>query len=82
MTLTAADLTGFMQEELGIDTDDVNTSSLLFTSGIVDSFSLVSLVTFIERQCGFTVQPDDVTLENLDSIQRIVDFAAARRQEI
>ncbi len=82
MTLTAADLTGFMQEELGIDTDDVDSSSLLFTSGIVDSFSLVSLVTFIERQCGFTVQPDDVTLENLDSIQRIVDFAAARRQEI
>ena len=82
MTLTAADLTGFMQEELGINTDDVDSSSLLFTSGIVDSFSLVSLVTFIERQCGFTVQPDDVTLENLDSIQRIVDFAAARRQEI
>ncbi len=82
MTLTAADLTGFMQEELGIDTADVDSSSLLFTSGIVDSFSLVSLVTFIERQCGFTVQPDDVTLENLDSIQRIVDFAAARRQEI
>ena len=81
MTLTAADLTGFMQEELGIDTDDVNTSSLLFTSGIVDSFSLVSLVTFIERQCGFTVRPDDVTLENLDSIQRIVDFAANRLQE-
>lgn len=82
MTLTAADLTGFMQEELGIDTADVDSSSLLFTSGIVDSFSLVSLVTFIERQCGFTVQPDDVTLENLDSIQRIVDFAAARRQEV
>ncbi len=82
MTLTAADLTGFMQEELGIDTADVDSSSLLFTSGIVDSFSLVSLVTFIERQCGFTVQPDDVTLENLDSIQRIVDFAAARRQDI
>ena len=82
MTLTAADLTGFMQEELGIDTADVDSSSLLFTSGIVDSFSLVSLVTFIERQCGFTVQPDDVTLENLDSIQRIVDFAAARRQEL
>ena len=82
MTLTAADLTGFMQEELGIDTAEVDSSSLLFTSGIVDSFSLVSLVTFIERQCGFTVQPDDVTLENLDSIQRIVDFAAARRQEI
>lgn len=82
MTLTAADLTGFMQEELGIDTADVDSSSLLFTSGIVDSFSLVSLVTFIERQCGFTVQPDDVTLENLDSIQRIVDFAAARQQEM
>ncbi len=81
MTLTAADLTGFMQEELGIDTDDVDSSSLLFTSGIVDSFSLVSLVTFIERQCGFTVQPDDVTLENLDSIQRIVDFADTRLRE-
>ena len=81
MTLTAADLTGFMQEELGIDTADVDSSSLLFTSGIVDSFSLVSLVTFIERQCGFTVQPDDVTLENLNSIQRIVDFASNRLQE-
>lgn len=81
MTLTAADLTGFMQEELGIDTSDVDPSSLLFTTGIVDSFSLVLLVTFIERKCGFTVQPDDVTLDNLDSIQRIVDFAAVRLRE-
>lgn len=81
MTLTAADLTGFMQKELGIDTAEVDPSTLLFTSGIVDSFSLVSLVTFIERKCDFTVQPDDVTLDNLDSIQRIVDFATVRLRE-
>ncbi len=78
MALTTTDVTDYIRDELGIDTAAVDATTPLFTSGLVDSFSLVSLVTYIERQAGFMVEPDDVTLDNLDTIQRIVDFVARR----
>ena len=78
MSLTTIEVTDYIRDELGIDTSAVDASTLLFTSGLVDSFSLVSLVTFIERAGGIRVEPEDVTLANLDTIQRIVDFATCR----
>lgn len=79
MGLNASDLLEYMRKDLGIDTSDVEESTPLFTSGIIDSFALVALVTFIERCCGFVVQPTDVTLENMDSVQRILAFADRAR---
>jgi Acyl carrier protein len=72
--ITKEDLISYMAQELGVETSDVREETLLFSSGIIDSFALVSLITFIEEKCRFRVNPMDVTLDNLDSIDRILGY--------
>ena len=74
MSLSKDDLLKFMQDELGIDTADVQAGTPLFSSGIIDSFALVSLITFIEDRCSFRMQPTDVSIDNMDTIDSILAY--------
>lgn len=47
----------------------------LFSGGLIDSLNVIELVNFVEAQIGRAVPPTDITLENFDSIDRIVDYA-------
>jgi acyl carrier protein len=67
-------LMNFLSNDLGVDTVSIETSAPLVSSGIIDSLALISLLTFIETQLKRTVRPEDVTLENLDSVDRIMSF--------
>ena len=79
MSVSQQEILGFMQAELGIETATLDPSAPLFSSGVIDSFSLVTLITFIEKKCGFSVEPIDVTLENLDSVERIEAFVSRKK---
>lgn len=72
--MTKEELLSVLRDELGVDTAEVAEDTPLFSSGTIDSFSLVSLILFIERK-GVKVNPLDVNLENLDSVERILRFA-------
>jgi acyl carrier protein len=72
--LTQEDLVAYMEQELGVDIADVGPDTALFSSGVIDSFALVSLITFIEEKCRFRVNPMDVSLDNMDSIDRILGY--------
>jgi acyl carrier protein len=61
------------QFRLDLATLDDNTG--LFSRGLIDSLSVMDLVFFVESQIGQAVPPADITLENFDSIARIVAFA-------
>lgn len=65
----------FLEEELGADLAGIGDDSPLFSAGIVDSFGLVNLMMFLEGEGGFRINPVDVNLENLDTVNRIVAFA-------
>jgi acyl carrier protein len=65
----------FLEEELGADLSEVGDDSPLFSAGIVDSFGLVNLMMFLEGEGGFRINPVDVNLDNLDTVNRIVEFA-------
>ena len=72
--LSAEQLLVYIKENLGIDDDGIGISTPLFSSSMIDSFSLVSLITFIEETAGVEIDPRDITLENFDSIEKIVAF--------
>ena len=74
MSITQEDLMKFLSNDLAIDCSKVNADTLLFSSGLVDSFSLVSIMTYIEDEGGVTISPSDVKLENFDSISRIMAY--------
>ena len=73
--IDAARVSEFLEDELGIDTSEISNETALFSAGIVDSFALVNLMMFLETEGGFRINPVDVNLDNLDSIDRIVAFS-------
>jgi len=67
-------LKGFLEEELDIEAGDLELDTPLFSGGIIDSFSLVSLLKFVETTFELRVGPTDVNLENFDSLGRMVTY--------
>lgn len=55
-------------------TDVPDRDSSLFTSGLLDSFTLVDFVSVIESECGVRVDDRDLRPENFDTIAKIESF--------
>lgn len=51
----------------------------LIEEGIIDSLGIFTLIAFIEERFGVKVQPDDVVLENFESVNTISRLVEARR---
>lgn len=54
---------------------EVDDDTDLFSSGLIDSLTVVELVSFVEAELGLAIPPSEITMENFDSINRIVRFA-------
>ncbi len=54
------------------DDTEVGPDSPLISSGIVDSFSMVSLKTFLERKFKISIPDAKATPEAFDTVDRIV----------
>lgn len=72
--LDAERLREILEDDLGCELDDVANDDKLFSTGIVDSFALVTLMMHIEKEAGIKIAPGDVVLENFDSVDRIVAY--------
>ena len=61
----------YLDEEDAEDVDlDENTP--LISSGIVDSFSMVSLKRFLEKKCDITIPDSEATTEAFDTVTSIL----------
>lgn len=69
-----------LEDDLGCDLDGVESDTLLFSTGIVDSFALVTLMMQLEQETGVKINPGDVTLENFDSMERILAFVKGAQE--
>jgi acyl carrier protein len=79
MTLDTQALKQFLENNLGVDTAEIDRDTPLFSAGIIDSAGMVDLIVFVESTADVKFTPDDITLDNLDSLGRILDFVAAQR---
>jgi len=79
--LTREGLRAFLEERFGLDTAGVDDDTPLFSTGILDSFSLVDLILHVESETGLRIRPSDVRLEHLDSIASVLEFARMRLEE-
>ena len=73
MALSKDNLIGYIRDELNLDMP-LDGETELFSTGLLDSVSMVSLITFVEEQTGAHVQPGDVTLENFDTVDAIIAY--------
>ncbi|MEZ4320686.1 MAG: acyl carrier protein [Myxococcota bacterium] len=74
MVLNEQKITDFLADELDVDTDGLTADTELFSSGLIDSFSMVSLMAFLEDSEGIQMNSMDVNLNNLDTINRILAY--------
>ena len=54
------------------ESDEVTLDTPLISAGIVDSFSMVSLKTFLENKYGISIPDDKATPEAFDSVRKII----------
>jgi acyl carrier protein len=66
----------YVKKEFLEDDSDVQVTenTPLISSGIVDSFSMVSLKTFLEKKYKISIPDDKATPEAFDSVNKIVDL--------
>ena len=79
--MTKQEILDFLETNLYVDTSAVDEHTPLFSSGLIDSFSFASLLAELESRGGFKMDPLDITLENLDTIERMLQFINGRTQE-
>lgn len=79
--MNAESLINFFAQELELDTGTIAEDTLLFSSGIIDSFALVSMMMFLESEASIRIAPSDVRLDNFDSIERILAFVEQAQRE-
>ena len=53
-------------------------STLLISSGVMTSVSMLELVTFLEDEFSFTLEPEDIRVGHMDSVDLMVDLVMSR----
>ena len=78
-----ASIKTFIRTELIYDDEkDFDENTNLIERGIIDSMSLVRLISFIEENYEIQVQDEDIVPENFSSLNKISSFIAERRKPV
>jgi acyl carrier protein len=63
------------------DPSELTDDTSLLRSGIVDSTGMLEIILFIETEFGIHVRDDETTPKNLETIGRIAQFVARKRED-
>jgi acyl carrier protein len=67
----------YLDDEDGVEIDE---NTPLITSGIVDSFSMVSLKRFLEKKYAITIPDKEATPQAFDTVNSIIGLIHRFRQ--
>ncbi|MFD0895189.1 acyl carrier protein [Luteolibacter ambystomatis] len=76
-TLGTETVRTLIADQFGLDPAELADDTPMFSSGLLDSFHLVELISVLEKTSGRRIKPGEINLENLDSPQRIANFLGA-----
>ncbi len=69
----------YIQSDLLNDTTiRIDSGQDMLLSGMLDSLNIIRLVTHIESECKITIPPEDVVLENFNSLNDIARYIRSR----
>ncbi|MEM9456965.1 MAG: acyl carrier protein [Myxococcota bacterium] len=71
-------LTQYIRTELTSGEAEIEAETSL--AGVIDSTAIMELVVWIEGECGFDVEIDDITPDNFGSIAKIVAYIGRNRK--
>ncbi|WP_134726302.1 phosphopantetheine-binding protein [Paracoccus luteus] len=75
--MTRDDLLYFLRRVAGDDTLGAETP--LFSTGLIDSIAMMQVIGYLEDHGQVRIGTEDVTLDNLDTADRMLALVAARR---
>ena len=65
----------FIKNELANDPDaEVKSTTKLISSGLVDSFSLVTLQIYIEKEFGVKIPAPQITTDTFDTVEQMASI--------
>jgi len=82
MSITRESLLSYLQSNFGVDVSDVDESTELFSTGLLDSFSVADMLMFIEDNGKFIVEPEEITYDNIDSVEKILEYARKKSASV
>jgi acyl carrier protein len=75
MDATSDKIADFIQRELSKDKNQIiGRETQFISSGLVDSFSLIRLLVFIEDEFGIVIPDEAATAEAMDSVSLILEL--------
>lgn len=70
----------YIKDELSIESiDSIHIDEDLLGNGIVDSLGMIKLVVFLEKEFQVTISPEDMTVENFNSVRSISTYLSTPR---
>lgn len=63
---------------VGDENEELNDSDSFMQTGVIDSTGVLELASFIEQEFNFTIEDDEMTPSNLDSISNLVNFISRK----
>lgn len=72
------ELIEFLCRSFLVEEDEIDLDESLVDQGIIDSFGLVEISTFITKRYGVTVEDDDMNRANFGSAKRITKYIEDR----
>ncbi|MCP3933657.1 MAG: acyl carrier protein [Bacteroidetes bacterium] len=67
-------LLGFIIRNFMVEKEAINLDKSLIDEGIIDSFGLIEIASFLEEEFSMEVNEDDMNRDNFGSVDRIIDF--------
>jgi acyl carrier protein len=68
-----------IRERISIGKATLDLDTPLFSSGLLDSLAVLDLTMFVEEKSGIRFALTEISLENLDTISRILSFISCKR---
>ncbi len=71
-------LLGFINAEISASPEPIEIETDLLLTGAVDSLGVVRITQWLEDELGFEVDPVEVTLENFQTVSKMVGYAQSK----
>ena len=71
MNPTQEKVKSFLANDLGLDVSIIEPNTALFTSGMIDSFALIEMLSYLESEFNAKIDIADLGIDNLDNLESI-----------
>ena len=72
------ELLDYISERAHVERTALGADTRLFSNGFLDSIAVLDVAAFIEQRSGVRFEVTEISLDNLDSVGRIMDFVRSK----